>query len=172
MKSRVRVQKGELIFASETAKRMFFERSEGKEAHIEIDDAPTDQMRRYFEGAVVPAVYYQHPNSGWRDFGDAREALKLEFLPAYTLDMKGLRVKIAKSTTDLSKDRFSDFLANVAIWLEEQQMGVPDAEEYKAWRDSAPPTGEVFPPLLRMKQFYDHARNKSVPPTKKPSFIK
>jgi hypothetical protein len=172
MKSRVRVQKGELVFTSETAKQMFFERNEGKEAYLEIDDAPTDQMRRYFEGAIVPAVYYQHPFSGWCDFGDAREALKLEFLPAYTLDMKGMRVKIAKSTTDLSKDRFSEFLANVAIWLEENGLAVPDAEEYKAWRDSAPPPGEIYAPLLRMKQAYDTARNKSVPPTKKPNFVK
>lgn len=172
MKSRVRVQKGELVFASETAKLMFFERNEGKEAYLEIDDAPTDQMRRYFEGAMVPAVYYQHPNSGWRDFGDAREALKLEFLPTYTLDMKGMRVKIAKSTTDLSRERFSEFLASVAIWLEENGLAVPDAEEYKAWRDSAPSAGEIYPSLLRMKQAYDAARNKSVPPPKKPSFIR
>ncbi len=164
MKSRIRIQKGEIVFASETAKRMFFERNEGKEAHIELEDAPSEQMRRYFEGALVPAVYYQHPHSGWQDFSGAREALKLEFLPAYTLDLKGLRVKIAKSTADLSKERFAEFLSAVSMWLEEQEMQVPDAEAYKEWRDSAPPAGEIYPQLLRMKEAYESARVKAVPP--------
>lgn len=160
MKSRIRVQQGKIVFTSELAERMFFERNEGKEASIEINDAPTEQMRRYFEGALVPAVYYQHPFSGWQDFGDAREAIKLEFLAAYTLDMKGLRVKIAKSTTDLSKERFADFLSSVAVWLEENGLTVPDAEEYKAWRDSAPPAGEVYPQLARMRHSFEEARIK------------
>ncbi len=171
MKSRIRIQKGEIVFASETAKRMFFERNEGKEAHIELDDAPSEQMRRYFEGALVPAVYYQHPHSGWQDFSGAREALKLEFLPAYTLDLKGLRVKIAKSTTDLSKERFADFLSSVSVWLEENGLTVPDGMEYKAWRDSAPPAGEIYPPLARLREAFEAAKMKSRPPPKKPSFI-
>lgn len=147
---------------------MFFERNESKEATVEIEDTPTEQMRRYFEGAVVPAVYYQHPNSGWRDFGDTRNALKLEFLAAYTLDIRGLRVKMSKSTTDLSKDRFASFLSDIAVWLEDNGLAVPDAGEYKSWRDSAPPAGEVYPQLMRMKKVYEDAKVK-VPWKRKPN---
>lgn len=158
MKSHIRIQQGKIHFASELAGRVFFERNEGQNASIEIDDAPTDNMRRYFEGAVVPAVYYQHPFSGWADFKDTREALKLEFLAGYTLDIRGQRSKYARSTTELSKARFTRFLEEIGAWLSENGLQVPDPEEYKVWRDSAPSASEVYPQLARMKVAYDNAK--------------
>lgn len=161
MKVWVRVQKGELVFTSELAKHVFFEKNEGANAFLVIDDTPTDNMRRYFEGAVVPAVYYQHPFSGWADFKDAREALKLEFLAGYTLDIRGQRSKYARSTTELSKARFTAFLEEIAAWLTENGLEVPVPEEYIAWRDSAPAAGEVYPQLARMKASYENAKIKA-----------
>lgn len=158
MRARVKIKHGELIFSSGPAKRAFYERNEGKDAIIDIDDAPTANSRRYFEGAIVPAVYYQHPNSGWVDFGDAREALKLEFLPDYTRSLKGEKVRIAKSTAELSKEGFFRLLEVITRWLIEQGLECPDPEDFKAWRDSAPSAGEIYPPLGRMKQNYDKIR--------------
>lgn len=163
MRVRIRIKHGEILFSSPVAKRAFFERTEGKNAILDIDDAPTANMRRYFEGAMVPAVYYQHPNSGWIDFRDAREALKLEFLPDWTHSLKGERVKVAKSTADLTKEGFVKLLDAVTGWLLDNGMEAPDPEEYKAWRDSAPPADEVYPPLARLKKVYDEKKVKTAP---------
>ncbi len=155
MKARVTVQNGELIFTSPLARHIFFEKAQGKEAILEVDETPTAQMRRYFEGALVPAVFYQHPGSGWTTFKDAREALKIEFLPAYTASTRGERLRYGRSTTELSKRAFQGLLEAIQGWLQENGMQVPDPDDYKAWRDSAPGPAEVYPHLARLKELYE-----------------
>lgn len=164
MRARIKIKHGEIVFSSPQARRAFFDRNEGKDAIIDIDDAPTANSRRYFEGALVPAVYYQHPLSGWIDFGDCRDALKLEFLPTYTRDLRGNRTKVARSTTELSKEGFFKLIDVITRWLQENQMEVPEPDDFKAWRDSAPSTEEVYPPLARLKLGYDSAKEASIPP--------
>lgn len=132
------------------ARHKFFEHK-GKHAIIEIDDKPSAQMRRFFEGAVVPYVFYQHPESGWETFRDAREALKVEFLPSYTIrTINGGRIALSRSSASLNKAKFSAFVEAVIRWLEENQYEVPDNEDYKRWENSAPGKGEVYPPLQRI----------------------
>lgn len=156
MKVHVQITEKGLRYASELAEAVFLDRCKGKYAYIVIDDTPTTQMRRYFEGAVVPAVYYQNPRSGWIDYGECREALKLEFLPLWVHQIRGSSAKTAKSTANLSKAQFTAFLEQVTGWMQEQGMEVPDPEEYKAWRDSAPAAGEVYPQLRRLKDQYNN----------------
>lgn len=156
---RARVDKGSFVFTSRITAMKFFALAEGKEVVIEIDDRPTGNMRRYFEGAVVPAMYYQHPHSGWHDFRDCREAIKLEFLPGYVKSLKGKRTKYAKSTDSLSKKGFGQFLETLTRYFAENGLEIPDPESYKAWRDSAPPAGEIYPPLERMMLRYDEAKH-------------
>lgn len=167
MRVRVKIKHGELVFSSPIAKRVFFERCDGKDAILDIDDAPTANSRRYFEGAVVPAVFFQHPNSGWIDFGDAREALKLEFLPDYTRSLKGEKIKYARSTADLSKEKFFKLIETITRWMEENALELPDPDDYKAWRDSAPAADQVYPPLARMKEVYTKNKNINRPWLKK-----
>jgi len=142
-----------LTFSSAMAKAKFFEHK-GAPVILEIDDAPTSEMRRFFEGAVVPYVFYQHPTSDWETFRDAREALKVEFLPVYTKTISGDRVKLSQSTAALSKAKFTAFLETVLRWMEQNGFEVPDSEDYKKWRDSAPGVGEVYPPLRRLIDNY------------------
>ena len=158
MRVRVKIGKNTITFTSELAKHRFFERNSGKDGFLESDDNPSENMRRYFEGAIIPAVFYQHPHSGWEDFGAAREALKLEFLPGYTQDLEGNRVKYPRSTTTLSKERFVAFMESVSHLLIENGLEAPDAEDYKAWRDSAPDAEEIYPPLARMRESYIRAK--------------
>ena len=153
MKWRVLIGDKTLTFTSDLAKHKFFEHK-GKHAIIEIDDKPSSQMRRFFEGAVVPYVFYQHPAAGWETFRDAREALKAEFLPAYAKSLKGDRVKIARSTASLSKAKFRIFVETVLRWLEENEYEVPDSEDYKRWENSAPGPDEVYAPLQRIIDKY------------------
>jgi len=148
MKWRAVIGKRDLIFGSELAAARFYEQ-QGKPVTIELDDRPSAEMRRFFEGAVVPYVFYQS-GAAWSDFRECREALKLEFLPSWARDLRGNRVKLARSTTELSKAGFQRFLEDVLRWMELQGMEVPDAEEYKRWRDSGPLEGETYPPLKRL----------------------
>src|ERR1700680_3039523 len=103
-----------LEFTSQLAAARFYERKR-QPITIELDDRPTAEMRRFFEGAVVPYVFYQSATA-WKDFRECREALKLEFLPGWTRDMRGTQVKIPRSTIDLNKDNFRDFLGRVEVW--------------------------------------------------------
>lgn len=155
MRVRVTIKYGELIFSSPMAKRHFFTQNEGKDAIIDIDDAPTTNSRRYFEGALVPAVFYQHPKSGWVDFKDCREALKLEFLPDYTRTLQGEKIKFPRSTTELSKAKFFALIETITHWMMENGLEVPDPEDYKAWSNSAPAAHQAYPPLVRMQANYN-----------------
>lgn len=153
MKARVEITATDIVFASELAKVIFLEHNKGKPAYLVIDDQPTTNMRRYFEGAVVPAVFYQQ--GGWADFSECREALKLEFLPTWARILSGERLKIAKSTTSLSKAQFRAFLDQVVYWMIDNAMDIPNPDEYKAWRDSGPAAGEMFPQLRRLLEQYN-----------------
>lgn len=160
-KYRVLIGDKTLTFTSDLARHKFFEHK-GKHAIIEIDDKPTSEMRRYLEGCLVPITFYTHPQSGWETFRDAREALKVEFLPSHTIrTIKGSRVSLSRSTAGLSKVGFRVLIEAISRWLIENELCTEldlDPESYKRWRDSAPGVGEVYPPLHRLKESYD--RNK------------
>ena len=158
MRANVQVTKEGIRWTSELAKYNFLTKNVGKYAFIEIDDIATGEKRRFFEGAVVPAVFYQLPNAGWENFKECREALKLEFLSRWTKTIGGERVRYPLSTTELSNVRFGEFIEKAINWMQEQQMEIPDPEEYKSWRDSAPSAGEVYPQLERLIARYEEAR--------------
>lgn len=158
MRVSVKIGEDEVLFTSAAARAMFFHRNKGKLAWLTIDDLPTTNIRRYFEGALVPAVFYQHytkyadGNIGvWKDFKECREALKLEFLASYATSLDGERIRTSQSTANLTKRAFTAFVERISRWLEENEMEIPDPEEYKAWLNSAPPPGEIYPQLARLK---------------------
>ena len=171
MKVHAKVQNNELTFSSPLARQRFFETHNGKDVLIEADEAPTAEMRRFFEGCLVPVMYYSHPKTGWNSFKDAREALKLEFLPPRTVtSVKGHSVRITPSTTELTKERFKIFVNVIVEWMVENQIAdytTLDAEAYKAWRDSAPGVDEIYPPLERLKASYESAKFALTPPWRK-----
>lgn len=160
--TRATVKDGEFFFSSPLAKFRFMELAEGKEVKLEVQEKMTDEMRKYFEGCLVPAFFYMHPKSGWNSFGDAREVLKLEFSPGVKeiLDRHGNTVRISPSTADMSKKRFTDFVEAVVEWMIEQgiEHGVVDSQEYIRWRDTNY-SDLVYPPLARLKAAYDAERS-------------
>ena len=157
-RANVQIVNGKIRFASELHEQMFLKKNDRKYAFVVIDDAATGEKRRFFEGALIPAIFYQLPHSGWENFKEAREAIKLEFLPGWTKTTDGERVKYARSTAGLSNAQFGDLIETIIRWMEQQGMEVPDPEAYLAWKDSAPPPGEIYPQLLRWKEQYDEAR--------------
>jgi hypothetical protein len=150
MKTRAYVKGRKISFGSLVAQERFYDRAEGKYIFLTLDDSPTAEMRRYFEGCIVPVTFYAHPRSGWRDFAEAREAIKFEFLPHKRVTPVGGYgfFEAATSTTELSKEEFKNFLEAVIRWLLENELVTEldiDAEAYKQWRDSAPSPDEIYP---------------------------
>jgi hypothetical protein len=158
MRSLVRISGGKMRFASPLAEQVFLEKNEGKYAYIVIDDEATAEKRRFFEGACVPAFFYLHPKAGWENFKEAREAIKLQWLPAWTMNSKGERMRYSRSTADLSNEKFGELLTILTRYIEENFGEILDPEEYKKWRDSAPPPGGMFPQMARLKAKYEEAR--------------
>lgn len=156
--TKVTVKNGEFIFESPLARYRFFKRAEGKEVRLETNDKPTPQMRKYFEGCVVPAFFYMHPRSGWQSFADAREVLKLEFGPGVreVEDLDGNTVKVFPSTADHNRDTFEKFIDAITTWMRECGIdeAILDEVRYKKWRDTNF-SDWVYPPLARLKELYD-----------------
>lgn len=161
MTTRIMVVDGEFEFGSPLAKHRFLKAAEGKEVRLDIQEKPTSEMRKYFEGCLVPAFFYLHPNSGWTSFADAREILKLEFSPGTRSVTKidGSVARVAPSTTELSKTRFTSFVEAITGWMRESGVDetLLDSEEYKRWRDTNFDEW-VYPPLARLKALYDKAK--------------
>lgn len=161
---RVSVKDGEFVFSSPLAKSRFMKLAEGKEVSLELMEKPTDTMRKYFEGCLVPAFFYAHPRSAWENFADAREVLKLEFSPMtrQVVTLKGEVVKIPPSVATLSKARFTSMVEAIVEWMLEN--GVPsevlDSDAYIRWRDTNF-DDPVYPPLRRMKERYERERKEA-----------
>lgn len=146
--------------------KQFLQKHAGKNAFLMIDDAPTGELRRFFEGCIVPVYFYSHPHSGWIDFADAREHLKINFLPSKQLKhLKHGMVVVPMSTNDLTKAQFSRFVNSVIDWMTEQ--GTPaeciDPDGYKYWRDTDLVKGGVYPPLLKLRDAYLLHKNSAKP---------
>ena len=158
MKVSARVSKGRIVFASQLTESVFLEKCEGKDLIIAVDDETTGEKRRFFEGGVVPVYFYLHPFAGWRNFKECREAIKLEFIPGFTKSRDGKQIVYPRSTTELSNRAFGEFLEKVTGYLRENFGEIIDSDEYKAWRDSAPVPGSIFPQHARLKTAWESAR--------------
>lgn len=157
MKIRVKIEKGEISLG--TGARVdkikeILKNNEGEYFYLVHDNRESAQMRKYFEGAVVPYYFYQNPKSGWKNFAECREALKMEHNFAFVNDRTGKPQKMAKSTM-MNRQAFRDFLEKVENDFRENGFEWPDSEAYKSWQDSAPDLGEIYPPLLKLKQQYE-----------------
>ncbi len=155
------VQNGELIFSSPLTRERFFASAEGKEVRLTIHEEPSRNLKKFFEGSIVPAFFYWHPNSGWADFKEAREALKLEFAPGIrkiTL-RDGSKARVAPSMASLSRASYQMMVDSVVAWFIEQGMApeVIDSELYLKWRDSQFDE-PYYPPLRRLKERYEHEK--------------
>lgn len=133
--------------------REYLKKYKGKDVKIAVDDKPTTEMRRYLEGAVIPYIFLQSDNA-WTNYEDCREAILLEFLPKWVIDMSGNRAKTRISTTELSKEKFKNLIEQLNNWMEQNGYEIPDSIEFNNWKNSAPIAGEEYPPLVRLKEIY------------------
>jgi hypothetical protein len=147
--------------ASQERAKKWLKKHEGRKVRIQDELPISGQMRRFFEGAVVPYFAYQHfiPSEvgGYRrmSFKEAREALKLQFNPQYVTTIEGDR-KVTGGSTKMSKAKMEEMLELILHWSTENGYEFPDSEDYKKWRDSGPLVGEVYPPLKRIIELSDN----------------
>lgn len=157
----VQVDNGGLKFNSDYHKAMFKEylkANNGMRLKITPDEQIPNNMRGYFEGGIVPFFALQHfvidkDNGKWctMPLREARECLKREFNPTYFRDLSGETVKQGETTASLNKKEFGSFIERCTDYFQQNGYEIPDNEEYKRWRDSAPEINEEYPPVARLR---------------------
>jgi hypothetical protein len=156
----VQVKNGGIQFSSDYHKGMwdkFLKENDGMRLKITPDEQIATQVRRFFEGAVVPYFALQHfvqgRNGRWTvmDAEMARACLKEEFLPYYYYDIHGKLVQGSKSTADCNKEEFRQFLDRILDWFMQNGYEFPEPEPYKQWVDSQLEINVLYPPLQRLK---------------------
>lgn len=105
----------------------------------------SSKQRRFFEGAVVPLCCYYQENKDYHsseDLYDVREFLKVEFNGQLAI-VNGKTHLVPKSTK--GSDVLPDFIERVIAWMDEcgYQTELLNPEEYKIWRDTIYPFGEI-----------------------------
>lgn len=160
-----RIKDGSIDFGTTVNKekaREFFKRKNGKTIRIECVDRPSLNKRRFFEGAVVPFWFYQHPLSGWVDREEARENLKLGYNNKYIHTRTGELIAVPSSLS-MTKDRFDVFMEKVQDGFMQNGLLYPDSEDYKKWLDGGPLVGEEYPPLEDLKETYEKESGRRAP---------
>lgn len=124
----IKIIGGRVAFKSEAHKRMFsnwLAQWEGKEVGLEIAEKKekrTDQQNRY---------YWMYLEVIAREHGDDPEELHAffrgKFLTKKITEIYGEKTRITKSTTELSKGEFCEYLANISVLT---SVELPDTTAY------------------------------------------
>lgn len=123
----------------------------GMKIMITPADEPSGQIRRFFEGAVVPYFALQHEIDGqFLTLAEARKMLRREFNPEYVKRLDGKVETTAGSTTELNKAAFQKFIDDIIEYMDENGYATPDSEDFKRWEKSAPEAGAIYPPLAQL----------------------
>lgn len=69
------------------------------------------------------------------------EYFRRTLLPPKFIKVLGKEIKVSKSTTELNSYEFRNYLDKIAA---ESNVAIPDTEDFKRWRDSAPLVGETY----------------------------
>lgn len=116
----------------------------GKRVKIQKYENPvSDEMRGYMFGALIPFLRQISPDS-WPAMDDDQiyEVLKKNFnyFEAYNpLTKRVERFGQSVMNTSCKNLKAMEFIERIGQWVEENyNQTLPDPEEYKRWRDSAP----------------------------------
>lgn len=71
------------------------------------------------------------------------ELFRRTLLPPKFITVMGKEIKIPMSTTELNSYEFRNYMDKIAA---ESNVAIPDTEDFKRWRDSAPLVGETYKP--------------------------
>jgi len=152
MKFRAQIQNGSITFADEDRFSTWAGKNSGTRLLITDDEPITGELRRFFEGAIVPFFGLTNKINGKAiPLDEAREILKAEFNAKYIRGLKGGMV-VGGSTAKLNKEQFREFVEKILRWFEQNGYEVPDSVDYRKWVDSGPLVGDVYPPIKRLME--------------------
>lgn len=125
--------------------------NEGARLRISHDARSAGELVRFIEGAIIPYFFYQSGDA-FSDFGEAREAMKLEFNAVYVKDLRGDMQAVGGSMADLykSKKRTQEFVDRVQSYFLRNGYEFPDSKDYVRWLSSAPLPDQIYPPLAAL----------------------
>lgn len=151
---------GKLYFGTEYNKNrfsVFLKENDGVRIKIIPNTDISYNKRKFFEGAIVPFFALQHlvrdkeGNPKIMSYEEARNCLKLWFNPEYARTQDGEVVEIAGSSKKLNNKEFTERLIEQPLtYMRENGFLLPNEDDYKQWRDSAPAVKEVYPPIARL----------------------
>lgn len=141
------IKEGGLDFGSEYNRirfNQYLKDNPGKRVKIEKYENPvSDEMRGYMFGAVIPFLRQISPDT-WTGMTDEQiyEILKKNFnyFEAYNpLTKRTERFGQSVMNTSCKNKKAMEFIQRIGDWVEENyNQTLPDPEEYKRFRDSAP----------------------------------
>lgn len=142
-----RAEQGKMIFSSETAKALFQEdlkKNEGKQYRIEKVKKPvSDELRSFYFGAVIPVI--KSTCDDWKKLtGDEiHEVIKKMLFYFETFNPQTQRTErfgrsVMKRDDWNNTNKAMEFLEIIRQYLADCGLEMPDSEDFKRYRDSAP----------------------------------
>lgn len=132
-------EQGKQVFAhmSEIRFREHLAANEGKvyEIHMRSRKRTVSQNKLYWK--FLELIEKETGNNA----NDLHELFRRTLLSPTFIQVMGKEIKIPRSTTELSRTEFSDYIDKISA---ESGVPVPDTEDWKKWRDSAPLAGEEY----------------------------
>ena len=131
----------------------FLYKNRGKTIRVVLEEHKgeiSNEKRGYFEGALLKSFHHfqnkERVEIGYPPYAvsEMREILKKEFNGTMIVNSKGQSEKLGRSTNSMSNARFGKFIDKIVCYMEENGIPVPDPQEYKTWRDSAPDVGARY----------------------------
>lgn len=135
-----------LTWKSDTHRALFVDflaKNEGKELLIELKKSPVSEaIRGWYFAAIIPTIKSTVPE--WKGLDDLQvhEVLKkmFEYFDVFNpLTKRVERVGRTVMSNNSHTKRAMDFIEKIREYFAENYMiEIPDPDEYKKWRDSAP----------------------------------
>ncbi len=123
---KVRIGKKKILFNDELEESNFFEKNEGKTATITIEKSHRTLTQNAYMWVYLTVIARETGN----DVNELHEFFKASFLPSVIVKIKGKNsthdFTRKKSTTELNKLEFGDYLDRVCAYTE---IPLPDPQE-------------------------------------------
>lgn len=146
----IKIREKGFIFESSYNRERFKEyvrEHQGTRMRLEpVSPHVSDEARGFYFGGVINGTIKRLSGFEGMSTDEVHELLKREFNGVEIRDpVTGNNTRLGKSIAINSSRRFQEYLLRIGDWLMENYgQSMPDPEDYKSWRDSAPLAGEEY----------------------------
>lgn len=111
--------------------------NEGKQYRIELDVDTRSMSQNKLYWLYLEVIEKETGNSA----NDLHEYFRRVLLTAKILKVMSKEIKVPKSTTELNKVEFGDYMDKICAMT---NVPIPNTENFKEWRDSSPLLEETY----------------------------